>query len=191
MATAILSAARLRELLHYCPETGVFLWKVWRGGPAVAGSVAGGTDSKGYRQIKLDMRLYLAHRLAWLYVHGEFPSGHLDHVDRNPQNNSIANLRQCTHAENHQNTGVRADNTSGVTGVSFNKESAKWLAYINKGGRKHRLGLFETLEEAVAVRVAAKSEVHTFHPFQQAFGAERGVSVANFASNVAKKATDQ
>lgn len=166
MATAILNVARLRELLSYCPETGIFIWKIWRGGPAVAGSIAGGTDSKGYRQIKLDGRLHLAHRLAWLYVHGEPPTGHLDHIDRNPKNNAISNLRLCTHAENHQNTGIRADSTSGVTGVSFNKPSAKWLAYISKNGRRHRLGLFETIDDAVAARLAAKAQIHTFHPIQ-------------------------
>lgn len=179
MATAILNAARLRELLHYCPETGVFLWKVWRGGPTVAGSVAGSIDSKGYRQIKLDMRLHLAHRLAWLYVHGEFPVGHLDHIDRNPKNNAITNLRLCTHSENHQNTGLRADNTSGVTGVSFNKPSAKWLAFISKNGRRHRLGLFDSFEVAVAARLAAKAHMHTFHPFQQTAGALQGVKFKN------------
>lgn len=169
MATAILTAERLRELLQYCPETGVFLWKIRRGGPAVAGSVAGGTDSKGYRQIRLDMRLHLAHRLAWLYVYDKFPEDHLDHIDRNPKNNAIANLRECTHAENHQNEGVRSNSSSGVTGVSFIKASSKWLAYINKDGRRHRIGLFDSLDGAVAARLNAKEELHTFHPFQEAF----------------------
>lgn len=167
MATAILNAARLRELLEYNPETGIFIWKVTRGGPAVAGSVAGGTDSKGYRQIKIDMRLHLAHRLAWLYVHGIFPEGHLDHIDRNPKNNAISNLRECTHAENHQNVDLRNDNTSGVTGVCFDRASSKWLAYINKSGRRYRVGLFVSRDSAVAARIDAKSKLHTFHPFQE------------------------
>lgn len=166
MAAVILNASRLRELLSYCQKTGVFHWKVWRGGPAAVGSVAGCTDSKGYRQIRLDMRNHLAHRLAWLYVYGEFPKGHLDHIDRNPQNNAIANLRECTHAENHQNEGLRSDSTSGATGVSFNKASTKWLAYINKDGFRHRIGLFDSFDDAVAARIAAKKKVHTFHPFQ-------------------------
>jgi hypothetical protein len=164
----MLSALDVRELLDYDQSTGVFRWKYTMGGSAKAGTVAGSTDSKGYRQIKVNGRLYLAHRLAWLYVHGESPAGDLDHIDRNPSNNAIANLRPCTHAENHQNTGLRSDSSSGVTGVSFVKSSGKWLAYINVNGKRVRLGLFGTIEEASAARAKAKAEHHTF-------GAERGV----------------
>lgn len=160
---------KAKKLLNYDQETGVFRWAVGRGGFSRAGSIAGSTDSKGYRQIKIDGRLFLAHRLAWAFVHGGFPNGHIDHIDRNPQNNTIKNLRLCTHAQNHQNTSVRADSTSGVTGVSYVKRSAKWVAYINLEGKRHRLGLFDSIDQAIKARLEAKPVVHTFHQVQSSF----------------------
>lgn len=157
---------KAKSLLDYNQETGVFRWAVDRGGFARAGSIAGNTDSKGYTQIRLERRLVLAHRLAWAFVHGYWPDHNIDHIDRNPKNNSIFNLRACTHAQNHQNTGIRSDNTSGVTGVSYVKRSGKWLAYINRDGVCYRLGLFESMADAVCARLAAKQSIHTFHPTQ-------------------------
>ena len=156
------------SLLDYDQKTGVFTWKISRGGMAKCGSEAGATDSKGYRQIRINKRLYLAHRIAWLMVHGDLPLLHLDHIDRNPSNNAIANLRLCTHAENHQNVGLRVDSTSGVTGVSWLKTSNKWLAYIHANGKRHNLGRFLKFSDAVAARAAAKDKYH-------AFGAQHGV----------------
>jgi hypothetical protein len=158
----MLSTLDVRELLSYDAETGQFTWRHTMGGRAKAGTVAGTRDSKGYTQIKVNGRLYLAHRLAWLYVHGEWPLGHLDHIDRSPANNAIGNLRPCTHAENHQNTGVRRDSTSGATGVSFNKKSGKWFAYIDVRGKRVRIGLFDSCDAATAARAEAKA-IH--HPF--------------------------
>jgi hypothetical protein len=162
----MLSRNRVMELLSYNPETGVFIWKKGRGGFAKSGSVAGSLDSKGYRQIKIDGRLYLAHRLAWLVCNGVMPDGHLDHADRNPKNNAISNLRLCSQKENQQNVGIRSDNTSGVTGVSLHPRSGKWIAYINTNGRRTRIGQFESKCDAVQARIAAKKRLHIFHPEQ-------------------------
>lgn len=156
-----------KELLAYDRETGAFTWRVSRGGSAKAGSRAGSIDTRGYLQIKVHGRFIFAHRLAWALEHGAEPDSDIDHIDRNPLNNAIANLRLCTHAENHQNTGLRSDNSSGVTGVSYVKNSGKWLAYINRDGRRVRLGLFENFDDAVAARLKAKAEIHSFHPTQQ------------------------
>lgn len=164
----MLKESRVKELLIYDEKTGVFSWRCNRGGAAKTGSQAGAIDSKGYRQIRVDMTLYLAHRLAWLYVNGSFPDGDLDHIDRNPKNNAIENLRICTHAENHQNVGLRKDSSSGFSGVSFVKASRKWLAYININGKRVRIGLFESIDEAVIARSDAKQKHHSF-------GAEKGV----------------
>lgn len=170
-----MDAEFLKSILRYDSETGIFTWRKFRGGSAKAGTVAGSLDSKGYVQIKIKHRLYLAHRLAWLYVHGEMPSGHIDHVDRNPKNNAIANLRICTRFENHQNLGIRANNTSGATGVSWIKASKKWLAYINANGKRIRIGRYESKDDAIAARLKAKMVIHRFHPVQPVCGAQQGV----------------
>lgn len=162
----MLTQNELISLLDYDRATGEFRWIRSMGGKAKAGSIAGATDSKGYTQIRVSKRLYLAHRLAWLYVYGEWPRKHLDHIDRNPKNNAIGNLRECTHAENHQNVGVRSDSSSGITGVSFSQISGKWLAYITLSGKTIRLGLHETLESAIAARSKAKKKYHTFEAMQ-------------------------
>lgn len=164
----------LKQVLDYDQETGVFTWKEFRGGFAKPGAAAGSVDSKGYVQIKIGRRLHLAHRLAWLWVYGDFPDSHLDHIDRNPRNNAIANLRACTRDENHQNLGIRANNTSGTTGVSWVAASGKWLAYINTGGKRKRLGLFEKKSDAIDARLKGKAELHTFHPTQPV-GAQQNV----------------
>lgn len=156
------------ELLEYCPITGIFLWRKWRGNTAKSGSVAGATDSKGYRQIRVNGTLHMAHRLAWLLVYGEWPLKDIDHIDRNPLNNAISNLRECTMAENQQNVGIRSDNTSGATGVYWIKPQKKWLATICVKGKTINLGRFLSFDDAVATRFAAKQKLHTF-------GAQRGV----------------
>jgi len=163
----MITKQRLEEVLNFDRENGVFTWKIYRGGTKKVGDVAGTIDSKGYRQIRIDGVTYLAHRLVWLLVHGAWPSHHIDHIDRNPLNIHESNLRKCTHAQNHQNEGLRSDSTSGVTGVSFIKRSKKWLAYINVENKRIRLGQFETFDEAVAARIQAKKNYHTFHPHQE------------------------
>ena len=100
------SAERLRQLLDYAPETGRFYWRKQRGS-AAAGSEAGTWHSHGYRVINIDGVAYYAHRLAWLYVHGEHPAGEIDHINAIPADDRIANLRQCSRSENARNTRRR------------------------------------------------------------------------------------
>ena len=159
----MVTQARLKELLDYNPDTGVFTWRVSRGS-VKSGSVAGSENSEGYLQIRIYGKPYRAHRLAWLYTHGEFPTGQLDHINRVRTDNRISNLRAATNAENTQNRSKRSDNTSGVIGVSWHKRIGKWLAHIKLNGRLKHLGYYGTIEEAAAARAAAKAKLHTFHP---------------------------
>lgn len=160
----MLTQERLKELLDYDPGTGVFSWIVDRGGTAKAGSVAGRLNGNTYLQIMVDGKRYCAHRLAWLYVHGEFPPDQLDHINRIRTDNRISNLRPATGTENNQNCSKRSDNTSGVIGVGWHKKCGKWVAHIRLNGRRKHLGLYDTIEEAAAARASAKAELHTFHP---------------------------
>lgn len=161
----MLTAERLRELLHYDPETGVFTWRVNRGGPAKAGSRAGNVNRVlGYLQIRVDRVLYYGHRLAWLYVHGEWPADQQDHVNGMRDDNRLVNLRECTPAENCQNLSIRVSNTSGHIGVSWCSERGKWHARIAVGNRHKHLGRFNSTEAAAAAYQEAKRELHTFNP---------------------------
>lgn len=163
MATAILSQKALKELLHYDPETGEFTWLVSRGRKAKAGSTAGSLDRHEYQVIGVQGKLYLAHRLAWLYAHGEFPPNDLDHINRVRADNRLQNLRLATRAENMQNISIPSSNTSGHVGVSWYKRGQKWQASITVNYKRIGLGCFPNIEDAIAARKAAEK---TYHQFQ-------------------------
>lgn len=154
--------ARLKELLHYNRSTGLFTWKVRRGGKAAAGTIAG-RPSNGYIGITIDGTRYQAHRLAWLYVHGSMPAM-IDHRDRNRSNNAIRNLRDCkTHSCNGENLKARGSlEVIGVTRTGYKAKPFK--AQIAKDKVHYFLGTFKTLEEASAAYRCAKRKLHKFNP---------------------------
>ena len=151
-----LTAEQLRSILHYSPETGIFTWKVRTSNGVKAGDVAGCSSGGGYLRITVLSRLYQAHRLAWLYVYGEWPKGQIDHINRIRTDNRIANLREVSHKQNLQNAGKYSHNTSGHSGVVWNKRASKWLARIAHNQKQIHLGCFNTIEEAIAARKAAE-----------------------------------
>jgi hypothetical protein len=150
-----LSAEELRRLLDYDPETGVFTWRANRGPNARAGATAGNLNHHGYIQIVVCRRKYQAHRLAWLHVYGKWPPHDIDHINLDRCDNRLANLRSATRSENLANTSVRADNTSGVKGVSWHKQRGKWAARARINGKYAHLGLFENRQEAAAAYARA------------------------------------
>ena len=103
---------------------------------------------RGYVLISIDGTRYPAHRLAWLYIYGQWPNGQIDHINRNPSDNRIVNLREATVAENGHNAGLRIDNTSGFKGVHRHRNllARPWQARIKFGSRRISLGYFETPE---------------------------------------------
>lgn len=160
MAKPILTAARLRELLHYDPETGAFTCRVKRGNWHV-GQTVGCLDTKDkYPRIRLDYVLHLSHRLAWLYVYGEWPK-QLDHIDGDRTNSRIANLRDVSQTWNAQNLhGPRVDNSTGRLGVTFCKDTKKWRAKIQANGASIEVGRFSSLDEASNAYLEAKRRLH-------------------------------
>lgn len=159
-----LTAVRLRTVLDYDLDTGLFKWRISTSNRALAGSVAGRSNGNGYRRIMIDHGTYYAHRLAWFYVYGEWPVDELDHADGNRSNNRILNLRPATHAENGQNQPLRCSNSSGKHCVSWHKHAFKWCAYIWVSGKKKHLGLFESIDDASAAYLKAKAMHHQFQP---------------------------
>lgn len=139
----VLSAARLRELLHYNPITGVFTRLLVFGGGRQIGDVAGFVNKCGYRVIGVEGKKYSAHHLAWLYMTGEWPTAeHMDHKNLNKSDNRWENLREATCSQNKANIRARADNTSGWKGVTAYK--GKWMAQARrKGVKRGYLGLFD------------------------------------------------
>jgi hypothetical protein len=159
----ILTADRLRELVDYNKDTGVFTWRLSRK-RARLGAKAGYTRGDGYVFIRIDKRLYRAHRLAWLWVYGEFPAIEVDHINRNPSDNSLANLREVNSSQNKQNTSIRRDNRSGYKGVYRHSQTGRWVAQIAINGAAKHLGCFASPEDASAAYNNAASNLHTHNP---------------------------
>ena len=162
MADAILTAERLRELVSYDPETGVFtrIKNVYRH-PNRLGPIPCNPYGNGYVYISLDGKRYLAHRVAWLYVHGTWPEGDTDHINGDRTDNRLSNLRAVSREVNNQNRRkVRANNKCGLMGVSWHTHSRCWRARIMIRGREIPLGHFESKEQAYAAYIDAKRSLH-------------------------------
>ena len=163
MPAQILTQSRLKELLHYDPVTGIFTWATKRKYVAAnIGDVAGGINGDGYIQIKLDTVLHQAHRLAFLYVNGKFPTSQVDHINHVRADNRFNNLRKCTNRENTQNQGVSSNNTSGVTGVSWHVCNNNWNVIIGVNMKSVYVGSYSNFDDAVSARKAAEVK-HGFH----------------------------
>lgn len=160
MANADLTAARLRELLNYDESTGHFAWRASGKGRRF-GRPAGCAKELGYIVIRVDGVLFRAHRLAWLYAHGKWPTLEIDHLDGNPSNNALANLREADSRMNKQNRHVaRSDSSTGIMGVQYDKRRGLYSARIATPAGVKFLGRFSDPLEAQAVYIAAKRTHH-------------------------------
>ena len=156
----MLTHERLREVLHYEPSTGVFTWRVSRYAARVGTPAGCSYGETGYFRVKVDQRAYLAHRLAWFYVTGEWPEDEVDHIDGDRANNAWENLRAASRQENGRNTRRPANNTSGVKGVSYSKSRREWRAAIRDGARYAYHGWFKTQDDAVSAVLAHRAAAH-------------------------------
>lgn len=161
MTKQILTQEILKEHLHYNPNNGVFVRLIGKKAGYIAGSYR---KSDGYLQTTILGKTYLNHRLAWLYVYGNFPKFQLDHINGVGADNRLNNLRECVVYENGQNRKLSCINTSGYTGVSYHKISRKWRSVIKYKNKKYELGYFDNPQLAHLAYVNAKSELHTFNP---------------------------
>ena len=167
MSKMDMSKEQLNALLDYCPATGVFRWKVKASSRSPAGSVAGTKNKAGYIVFRLcGGSLQYAHRLAWLYVYGELPTG-IDHIDGIRDNNAITNLRPANQSENNQNRCVQRKGRQWPIGVGFYARYGKWTARISLDKRERFLGYFDSPDSAHAAYLAAKQSIHAFNPVQR------------------------
>lgn len=156
-----MTAEELRVFLDYCPDTGVFRWRV-SGGGMRAGDVAGGRHPHGYVMINVRGGRFLAHRMAILFVTGEWPHEHVDHLNGIPNDNRISNLRCVSRELNNQNQRrAHSDSISGLLGVSWAPHVKRWYARIWVEGHHHHLGYFDTKESAHDAYVSAKRLLHS------------------------------
>jgi hypothetical protein len=157
----------LKSVLTYLPSTGEFIWKNTKGRKHVAGCVAGNKSVWGYTEIRLNRKLYKAHRLAWLYSYGEWPLDAIDHIDGDRSNNRLLNLRSASYADNNQNMAVRRTSKSGSVGVSYDSKRHAWVAQLNVGGKRVLHKRCATREEAERAYTDAKAQHHEFQPFHR------------------------
>jgi len=144
------------EAFRFDAETVRLFWKINRS-KVKAGTEVGSVHHSGYRHTFLNKKTHQVHRIIWMMEYGEYPDGYIDHIDGNPLNNRIENLRVVSQKINTRNSSKKSSNTSGHIGVSWCKQVSKWRAQISTdAGRKH-LGDFENIEDAVLARKNADS----------------------------------
>ena len=161
---SILDFTSIREILDYNLDIGEFYWKIKPNRNIVIGEKAGHLTKDGYIQIGYLGKLYQAHHLTWLYIHGKMPIIYLDHINGTCSDNRIANLREATAAENMQNIRKAPKNSShGFLGTYFDKDKNLWRSKIRVNGVKKSLGYFKTPEEASTAYIAAKRQYHPFN----------------------------
>jgi hypothetical protein len=156
-----LTAQLLKSLMRYEPETGVFVRLAGGTGGAKPGMPCGFQRPNGYIDIKVKGRIYRAHRLAWFYMTGSWPTEQIDHINGQRDDNRWANLRDCSPTVNCQNRiRPRRGSRSGLIGASWCNTKKRWVATIGCDGRIHRLGAFRTAEAAHAEYLKAKRRLH-------------------------------
>ena len=136
----------LARILEYNPETGKIFWKEDRGTKIKKGTEAGSINVQGYRQVRIDGKVYLVHRLAWYLYYGVWPKNDIDHINQDKVNNPISNLREATRSRNMANVEPKEGKFKGVTAL----KSGKYRAEITYENKWHNLGHFHTPEEAAS-----------------------------------------
>lgn len=143
----MISRDKLIRNLDYNQDTGVFTWKIKPAKNVCIGDIAGHVDINGRVNIKIDGKYCKAHRLAWLYVYGSIPES-IDHINNNPSDNRLLNLRACDKAQNSYNSKIKSTNKSGAKNVSWDKARNSWKVQIrfNNSRKILRVKDFELAE---------------------------------------------
>lgn len=156
---AMIEHPELTALLTYDPDTGVFHWREPKY-PRRPDGVVGFRNDEGYLKTKIRGRTYALHRLAWFYVHGEWPTDQVDHINGKRDDNRMENLRQASQGENRANSKTNHNNALGVRGVRKKQRGTGYEARIRKDGKLISIGYFATIQEAKAAYQAAQRILH-------------------------------
>lgn len=149
----------IKNFFLYDENKGQFI-RIKDKGKGKKGSIVGNFDDKGYVHISFNGKMYLLHRLIWLYKYGKFPVHCLDHINGNPSDNRLCNLREATVSQNMHNQKLAKHNSSGVKGVRFHKLSKKWEASIKINKKSRYIGLFNTLFDAEVAIKFSREQIH-------------------------------
>lgn len=164
IASNLITAPELREMIHYDPETGLFTWRKGRGNNRrLPGDPAGCLSRRGYIVICIKYRLYSAHRLAWLYMTGEWPTPGVDHANGNKADNRWLNLREATPNQNQANRRLQKEQ-----GIVWKPRNNAWQAHIHINGKQKYLGLFKDRADAISA-------------YEKAFKARLAAAFGDFA----------
>jgi len=170
----MITQSELFSIFHYAPDTGIFT-RV--NPPRGYRSPKKGITTRGnndYIQLKIEKKIYQAHRLAWLYVYGSFPDVPLDHIDGDRLNNRISNLRRATTKQNNENRKMQSNNTSGYRGVCWSKRQKAWKATVRHNGELLYLGYYKDINDAVMIVKNKREELFTHD-----YGRDMGMKHAN------------
>ena len=159
----MITQSELKEVLFYDETTGQFTWIKPSSRSVKVGDVAGHINKSGYVRLCVNDHRYLAHRLAWLYVHGSFPATQLDHINGVKSDNRIQNLRLATAKQNAENRKLMVTNTTGHRGVYWVEKVKKWKVEVMHNSITHYLGMFDSLNQAVEVAKRGRDVLFTHH----------------------------
>lgn len=154
----------LRKLFQYEPVTGLLTRKACTANRHTVGELVGTYGARGYLQVGIYSKKYPAHRVIWCWMTGSWPTHDIDHINRDRSDNRWKNLRSVTRSENNHNAGLSRRNTSGHTGVAWDKSRGKWMVSIRSNGSQKYLGRFDDLLTAIAAHEAAKRVHHPTAP---------------------------
>jgi hypothetical protein len=149
----MITQKKLKQIVHYDEQTGIFT-------RLKNNKQTGSLTKRGYLHIGINNKRYYAHRLAWLYVYGNFPKHMIDHINGNPLDNKISNLRDVQQVNNMMNYKLPVTNTSGVKGVTWHKVNKKWRVRFKVNKKDVDFGLFDDFELASLVAVEARTKYH-------------------------------
>jgi len=156
----VIDQETVKKLFHYDAESGMLIWRFGNGRNVKPWQEVKAKNGNGYYTAKIHGKSYLAHRLAWLYVHGSFPNKYIDHKNRIRNDNRLCNLRDVNTTDNAQNISLPNHNKSGYIGVSWIKSHNCWTVYVKVNKKNKWLGYYKNLDDAVAARKAGEKQYY-------------------------------